>query len=159
MNRRVMIVENDPDYRGLLASVLEHLDYSVVPVSSAKEATDRFSPGRFDCLVVNSNLPSVSGIEFVKSVRCSDPKVGVVMLTSSDIASVESDCEGLSVWAVCKKPVNMVCLADKIESASELANLSPDVEERIAGQLAEESNRTRHLASFLLNETDTYPVL
>lgn len=157
MSRKVLVVEDKADYRNMIASGLEHLGFTVVPVASVELALGRFTPCAFDCLVVDYNLSERTGIEFIREVRRKDAKVGVVMMTADDVCKVEDECEGLSVWAVCKKPVNVKCLASKIEDASELAHLSPETEERMSRQLEDEASRTRHLHSYLLNETDTFP--
>ncbi|MCC6551987.1 MAG: response regulator transcription factor [Polyangiaceae bacterium] len=66
---RVLVVDDDPDIRELVAVMLEAVELVVTPVSSAEEALARMRVESFDLLVLDWNLPRMSGIELCRILR------------------------------------------------------------------------------------------
>ena len=74
---RVLIVDDDPDIRDVVAAMLEAVDLSVVAVASGEEALVRVHAERFDLLVLDWNLPKMTGLDLCRALR-RDPLVGAI---------------------------------------------------------------------------------
>lgn len=74
---RVMIVDDDPDIRDVVSAMLEAVGLHVVPVGSAEEALDRVSTEPFDLLVLDWNLPKMTGLDLCRTIR-RDPALGLL---------------------------------------------------------------------------------
>jgi two-component system phosphate regulon response regulator PhoB len=82
---KILIVDDDPDIRDVVAAMLEAVGLTVVPVGSAEDALDRVRAEAFDLLVFDWNLPKMSGVELCRLIRrdpilCSLP---VLFLTAN----------------------------------------------------------------------------
>lgn len=66
---RVLIVDDDPDIRDVVAVMLEAVGLSVVPVSSAEDALERIRLEPFDLLVLDWNLPQMTGLDLCRILR------------------------------------------------------------------------------------------
>lgn len=66
---KIMIVDDDPDIRDVVAAMLEAVGLRVEPVSSAEEALERVRREPFDLLVLDWNLPKMTGIELCRTLR------------------------------------------------------------------------------------------
>lgn len=66
---RVMIIDDDPDIRDVVAAMLEAVGLDVLPVSSAEEALERVRIEPFDLLVLDWNLPKMTGLELCRTLR------------------------------------------------------------------------------------------
>lgn len=157
MGCRVMILEDDPNLRGLYAIQLNGMGHSVTPVSSGEEALKCFKPGEFDCLLVDYRLPKMTGIDFIKKVRAQDDRVGIVISTAANRDEVDHQCEGLGVWSVISKPSPISLIEEKIHEACELAHMSPEKEAVFAEGFASEARHLQVLSKDLLNETGIWP--
>lgn len=84
---RVAVVEDQPLYRGLLTATLRsEAGFSVVAsVGSVAEARRLIRPDEVDVLLLDIELPDGNGFGLGASLRASDPRLGVVLLSSHDV--------------------------------------------------------------------------
>lgn len=66
---RVLIVEDEPDARELIAAVLTARGAEVVSVGSASRALDEMERQLFDVLVSDIGMPLMDGYELIEKVR------------------------------------------------------------------------------------------
>lgn len=66
---RILVVDDDPDIREMVAFMLEAVELAVSSVGSAEEALARAREERFDLVVLDWNLPRMSGLELCRLLR------------------------------------------------------------------------------------------
>ncbi len=66
---RILIVDDDPDIRNVVSAMLEAVGLVAAPVGSAEEALSRVRAETFDLLVLDWNLPKMTGIDLCRLVR------------------------------------------------------------------------------------------
>jgi CheY-like chemotaxis protein/two-component sensor histidine kinase len=66
---RVLLVEDDPDSRDLLARILQLNGAGVAVATSAEEALDTVAGGAFDLLISDIGMPGVDGYELLRRLR------------------------------------------------------------------------------------------
>jgi signal transduction histidine kinase len=79
---RILVVEDEPAVRDMIAQVLERAGYAVVSVADAAEAVATaklLQP--FDALVTDVVMPNLSGIELVDELMNEYPLLGVVLVS------------------------------------------------------------------------------
>src|SRR5262249_55049583 len=69
MSARVLLVDDDADIRDVVGAMLEAVGLVVEPVNSAEEALDRVREKHFDLLVLDWNLPGMTGLELCRQIR------------------------------------------------------------------------------------------
>jgi signal transduction histidine kinase len=80
----VLIVEDDPDSRSVLALLLQRLGALVEAVASAREAYERLAHRRPDVLVSDIGMPDEDGYSMIRRVRqlCADQHLPAIALTA-----------------------------------------------------------------------------
>ena len=86
---RIGIVEDDDHLRADFARLIDGSgDMScVASFPSAEAALDNWRKAEADVLLVDINLPGMSGIEFVRAIRAGGSAANVIMLTTFDDAT------------------------------------------------------------------------
>ena len=69
---RLLIVEDDPDYRAWLVAVTRRIGFSVDVASDGREALERLSEQSFDIAVIDQEMPRMTGIELIANIRAQE---------------------------------------------------------------------------------------
>lgn len=64
-----MVVDDDPNYRSLIATLLRRIDFQVIEAESGQDALAQMERRTLDLLVIDSEMPGMSGIEVIAEVR------------------------------------------------------------------------------------------
>lgn len=114
---RVLLVDDEEDFRVTLAKRLQKRELEVVAVESGSKGLEAVQQGPFDVAVVDVKMPGMDGLEMLRCLKERTPLIEVIMLTGH--ASVESGIEGMRLGAFdyLMKPCNIDDLVLKIEDA------------------------------------------
>ena len=85
---KVLVVDDDADTRTIVRRVLEREGVLVTDVGSGSDALAEAKRSAFDLVVLDLDLPDMTGLEVLSRLRVVDPLIVVVMLTG---AGGESD--------------------------------------------------------------------
>lgn len=125
---RVLVVDDDADLRLSVASALSENHYHVEQARDGEEGVNRVKAGKFDLVLLDVNMPRLSGLEALKEIKSHDPSIIVLVLTAfSNIRdAVEATREG--AYNYLEKPIkseNLVYLVDKaIKAHSMVKNVA-----------------------------------
>ncbi|MHB1906734.1 MAG: response regulator transcription factor [Acidimicrobiales bacterium] len=103
----ILVVDDEPGVRDVLQDALEGAGYEVVTAANGAEGLDQLRRHHADLCVLDINMPTVNGFEFVERLRESGSRTPVLMLTARDSSG---DVErGLRLGAddYVKKPYNL----------------------------------------------------
>ena len=111
----ILVVEDDPTSRRLLASLLVDMGYDVTSAAGGEEALSYlYSEHTCDAVVSDMVMPGMSGVELAARAREARPGVPVVFVTGKpDALDVSIQ---LGTLALCK-PVTRESLSGVLESA------------------------------------------
>ncbi len=114
---RLLLVDDEEDFRTTLAGRLKRRNIDISDVGSGEEALDLLKKKSFDVAIVDIKMPGMDGIEALKHIKEIDPLMEVILLTGH--ASIEAGIEGIKSGAYdyVIKPCNIGNLLDKIEDA------------------------------------------
>jgi PAS domain S-box-containing protein len=73
---KVLVVDDEPDARELLAAGLGQCGAEVVTASSAREALEALAGGKFGVLISDIGMPGEDGYELISRVRALPPEAG-----------------------------------------------------------------------------------
>lgn len=101
---RILVIDDEPAIRSILEKALKTRSYEVAGVGSAEEALAKIAEDPFDLLLVDKNLPRMSGVELIEQLRRDGSEVACILITAH--ASVESAVTTmrLGVEAYIEKP-------------------------------------------------------
>lgn len=120
---RVLFVDDDLEYAGMLQDVLREHEYSVVCVNSAQAGLNTLRHGGFDILVVDLDLPRMDGLELADAVRGLPHGDDLAVLLLGDQALDDDQheiAERLGVLRSLVKPVGLDGFVELVEEAREL---------------------------------------
>jgi DNA-binding NtrC family response regulator len=114
---RVLVVDDDPQVRRLLAEVLQTEGYSCETVWAAREAIRVLRRQSFDLLITDLNLPDRSGLDLLDIVSRKYPGLPSIVITG--YASIESTKQAIRRGALdyLPKPFSGQAVINAIEKA------------------------------------------
>jgi DNA-binding NtrC family response regulator len=117
LGRRVLIVEDEPRLRDMLTRAVGEMGFTAWAVGSAESALRGLDQKPADILIVDLNLPGMSGIDFLENARARWPAVQSIVLTGfGDLESARRAIH-LEVVEFLSKP----CALGDLEAALERA--------------------------------------
>jgi two-component system OmpR family response regulator len=78
----ILIVDDFPDGRDVMALVLRHAGYSVLTAASGTEALRVAQDARPDLVLLDFRMPDMTGFEVLESLRGASPNLPVIMMTA-----------------------------------------------------------------------------
>ena len=114
---RMLLVDDEDDFRTTLANRLKLRKIDVIDVGSGNEAIELVKQKPFDVAVIDVKMPGIDGIETLKQVKKLQPSMEIVMLTGH--ASIKSGMEAMKLGAYdyVMKPCDIDELLIKTEDA------------------------------------------
>jgi DNA-binding NtrC family response regulator len=86
--KKILVVDDDAEFRSNLIEVLKGAGYETESVSSAKAAMDLAGVQDFDIVLLDFMMPKMNGIDTLIALRKSMPKTRVIMITA--FSSIEN---------------------------------------------------------------------
>ena len=122
-NASLLLVDDDAAFRQVMAGELRRLDFEIATASSGEEAIRKAVEIEPDVVLLDLQLPDVSGLEVLKKVRDASPASEVIMLTGhgSIDTAIESIRTGAFDYVV--KPCPLDELEVRIQRALERRSL------------------------------------
>jgi two-component system, OmpR family, KDP operon response regulator KdpE len=113
---RILVVDDDPQIRRVMRVTLTGQGYEVDDAKSGDAALERLREARFDLVLLDMNMPGMSGLEVCHSIR-GQSEVAVIMLTVRD--SEDDKVAALDAGAddYVTKPYNVPELLARIRAA------------------------------------------
>lgn len=118
MTQRILIVDDEPDIRDMLKTLMETEGYAVGTASNGLDALEAFQAEPCDVVLTDIKMPGMTGLQLLRRVKAIDKSVEVIMLTGH--GTVESAVEGLKQGAFdyLLKPCDMDTLLKKVTEAA-----------------------------------------
>ena len=121
----VLFVDDDAMVLSSMNRCLARVGFKVTAVDSAEAALEAVAGGRFDVVITDHNMPTMTGAELIERLLIYDPTLrGRIILTSGDLCNdtteallARTGCRGL------QKPFQVAELALVIKGAAKKASL------------------------------------
>ena len=112
----ILLLEDDLTLSEVIVEHLEYYEYGVTPVYDGIEAEALLYEKKFDLLLLDVNVPHLSGFELLKNLRGSGNKTPTIFITSMN--SSTDVLEGFELGAndYLKKPFEMIELKARIDN-------------------------------------------
>jgi len=130
VQKRALIVDDEPDIRELLEITLGRMDIQTRSAASIKTARALLAEQPFDFCLTDMKLPDGNGIELVEHIQSSFPNTPIAMITAH--GNMESAVEALKAGAFdfVSKPVNLGLLRQLVDTALNLEPLDTTTTEQ-----------------------------
>ncbi len=115
----ILLVDDDEAYRRVLGHELQRLTYRVITAASGAEAIDALASAQPDIVLLDLQLPDMSGLDVLKVIRERQLSGDVIMLTGHGTIDTAIDAIRLGAFDYLSKPCPLDELEVRIERARE----------------------------------------
>ncbi len=123
MSRKILVVDDDPSIREILATQLARLGYEVVLAADGEEAVDGFKKEAPDAILMDLMMPRLDGLGACQKIRAIEKKAGagkrvpVLFLTARDSTHDKTSAALSGGDEFVPKPVSLQELRERLELA------------------------------------------
>jgi DNA-binding response OmpR family regulator len=114
---------------------LNNKGYDVVTVTNGRDALDAIEGQHFDLIILDENMPGISGLEALQRIKIAQPTVPVIMITKSEEENIMNQAIGSEIADYLIKPVNPMQILLSIKKNLHSTEL---VTEKVAGDYRQE---------------------
>lgn len=144
-SQTVLVVDDVASIREGLTRVLQRLGYRVLAAPGGAEAIDLLQHRSVDILLLDLEMPDLSGDEVVTDALTVAPDVGIIMLSGRNDAFSAATCMQRGALDYLTKPVDMETLERAIRRAMLKRDTQRQTEEFTSWLRSEVEARTREL--------------
>ncbi len=116
---RVLVVDDEQIARLTLQRILQVGGFDVVTVGSGEEAIKELDNQHFDVMLLDLNMPGMSGLEVLATPMASKPELKVIVLTAFGSMDTAIQALRFHVHDYLVKPVSKEQVLDSIKDAIE----------------------------------------
>lgn len=129
MKHRILIIDDEKNIREIFSLLLEEQGYSIQTAENGKEGL-RKAKGFFpDVILLDMNLPDISGLEVLSKVKDAIPSTEVIIITAFGTIKTAVEATKLGAYDYLEKPVDNDELLLLISRALEVKKLRREVDE------------------------------
>ncbi|GGE26337.1 sigma-54-dependent transcriptional regulator [Psychroflexus planctonicus] len=81
-NTHILIVDDEPELRNLLARILELEDYSTFTAKDGKQALKLLAQQSIHVVITDVQMPEMNGIKLIEKIKTQSPETEVICLTA-----------------------------------------------------------------------------
>lgn len=110
MAAKILWVDDEVDLLKPQCIILNNAGYEVTTVSNGADALQLISKQTFDVVLLDENMPNMSGLETLNRIKKFDPTLPVVMVTKSEEEDIMEQAIGQKITNYLVKPVSKIQL-------------------------------------------------
>ncbi len=122
-NTVVLIAEDNPNLRKVIANVVKKIGYSnILEAEDGVQAWHHIENGKVGLVLTDWSMPGMTGLDLLKKIRGTKGPIGnlpILMITAADTKDqiVTAGKEGVDAYII--KPFSVKTIQDKIQEAVE----------------------------------------
>lgn len=117
----IYVVDDDTDVRQAIRSMLEHDGHLVEDYGDGESFLNGYRPGRNACLLIDANLPGISGLDLLKQLKNVGYSVPTIMITGQSDVPMAVEAMKAGAADFLEKPIRGVELLAGVAHALELS--------------------------------------
>ena len=110
----VLVVDDDPDVRGILGMLLARDGYEVVTAVDGAAALEHVTDERISLIVLDLQMPRLDGDQFRRVYQERGGHAPILLVTAAEVGP--DDLERLGVSAYVPKPFDIEALLEKVHA-------------------------------------------
>ncbi len=125
MSARILWADDEIDLLKPHILFLRNRGYDVVTANNGRDALDMASNNPFDLIILDENMPGLTGLETLSLIKQRIPQVPVIMITKSEEENIMDQAVGSKIADYLIKPVNpnqiLIAIKKHVHSGSLVA--------------------------------------
>jgi FixJ family two-component response regulator len=122
----IAIVDDDPSVLNALARLLSARGIEVRTYTSARDFLASLPDGRPECLVVDLQMPEMTGLELQRHLIRAGIRIPTIVITAHNEGEVRELCKSMGASAFLSKPLQDTSLLAAIDDARRKGPPMPD---------------------------------
>jgi CheY-like chemotaxis protein len=123
---RVLVVDDEPAIRALVAKIVERAGYPVETARDGADAIEKLENTRYAVIVLDLMMPNIDGFGLIRHLKeRGGARPAIIVISAGDSAALRQ-LDGGMVHSIIRKPFDIDVLGDLITAA---ARSLEDVEE------------------------------
>lgn len=80
--KKILVVDDEPDFLELITVRLEEDDYEVITASNGNDAFKKVKEDRPDAVLLDILMPGIDGLKLLRMIRKADEKLPIYIITA-----------------------------------------------------------------------------
>lgn len=114
---RILLIEDDASASEALERVLREEDYNVTTMTRGDTGLAEAQKSDFDLVISDFKLPGLNGLEVVRQVHATKPRVPLILMTAHGTTEIAIEATKLGAYDYLLKPFEMEELLDLVAKA------------------------------------------
>ncbi|MFK7860328.1 MAG: diguanylate cyclase [Granulosicoccus sp.] len=102
----VLVVDNEPSITKLLSRILQKSDLRVLVAQNGYQAITILAENSVDVVVTDVDLKSMTGLELLTHIQCTDDTINAIMMTNNDSYDLVRKALRANAYDHLEKPLN-----------------------------------------------------
>jgi FixJ family two-component response regulator len=155
--RRVFIVDDDAEIRGIMRDVVERQGYAVSVFADGAEFLEAFTADQAGCLIADAKMPGIGGLQMIERLKAMNAQLSIIVITAYGDIAMAVRAMKAGAMDFLQKPVRqeelLCCIRRACEAAGERSGSSErnEAEARIKGL----TSRQRQILELVLSGAPT----
>lgn len=116
LHTQVAIVDDDASLRRAMLGLCKAYSFRAKAYASAHEFLDALRTDQPDCLILDSHLPEMNGLQLLNHLAASGPKIPTIVITGNDRSETRRQYVLAGASAFLLKPVDVETLVSTIRA-------------------------------------------
>ncbi len=123
-NPSILIIDDDQYFRESIGEFLDNQGYKIFLAENGPSGLDRFDSQKPDLLMLDLNMPRMSGLEVLSKVKKKAPEIPIILVSGTSILQEVIETLHKGAWDFIAKPiVDLSLLKYSIEKVLKNAEL------------------------------------
>jgi DNA-binding response OmpR family regulator len=150
---RILIAEDDAPLASVIVQAFKSEDHVTEVAPDGDDALQRMQKAEFDLLILDLNLPIISGSEVLHKVRSENPNIPILILTATDEVAERVACLDAGADDYLTKPFSFSELSARIRAVLRRKNHPGQAYLKVADLELDYMQRTVHRAGKVIELT------
>jgi CheY-like chemotaxis protein/cytidylate kinase len=116
---KLLLVDDERQFVQTLSDRLRLREIGSVVAYDGESALDLIKEEEPDVMILDLKMPGIDGIEVLKTVKQTNPRIEIIILTGHGTEADKKHCMELGAFAYLEKPVDVNLLSETIKKANE----------------------------------------
>ena len=121
---KILLVDDEEDFIRALSERLELRDLKSNTALDGAQAIKLVDDQEPDIMILDLKMPGINGMEVLRKVRKSYPRIQVIIQTGHGNDMDEAEARELGVFDYLKKPVDIELLVERIKAAAKAMKIT-----------------------------------
>jgi two-component system response regulator AtoC len=123
---RILVADDDPAIRELLTELLGE-EYNISEATTGEQALESLKAGKHDLVLLDLQLPGMSGLDVLKQLRDQQGELPVILITAHGSPNVAIQASSLGVYGFISKPFEIDDIIQQVHHFFETQRLKEEV--------------------------------